>query len=240
MYVLIHFHKHNFPISDFLKELRTALVFSPRQCLENYFLILTPQSQLWNLKCSAYSAKHVPKQSCTGNNIPRQLHRTECHTDKANLSATRELVQLDISAQHWVVPHIWISKLNKCVTKCLRGTTLAYKRLYFYTGTSQSVITEVQTVGTKHKQYCTGRCYWKFKMQNKAIHYHFYPWNVAQIASFQYQKRISQSGSYCSVSSGSDGDAVSVMPHVLYDEHPHWAAQSPPAGPESYLKKTSM
>lgn len=42
----------------------------------------------------------------------------------------------------------------------------------------------------------------------KIKHYHFYPWNAAQTASFQYQQRILQLGSCCSASSGSDGDAV--------------------------------
>lgn len=55
----------------------------------------------------------------------------------------------------------------------------------------------------------------------KIKHYHFYPWNGAQTASFQYQQRILQLGSCCSASSGSGGDAVSAMPHALCDEHPH-------------------
>lgn len=76
-------------------------------------------------------------------------------------------------------------------------------------------------MGTKHTQHWADKYYQKLKMENKATRYHFYPWNVAQTASFQYQQRISQLGSCCSVSSGSDGDAVSVTPRALCDEHPH-------------------
>lgn len=76
------------------------------------------------------------------------------------------------------------------------------------------------------KLWVQGRCNTKQAdviegSKRKIKHYHFYPWNGAQTASFQYQQRILQLGSCYSASSGSGGDAVSVTPHALCDEHPH-------------------